>query len=651
MQIIVKGLYYSMKRLYCSLSSTSLLTAHTKIITIIRFCILIFVLVTLPAFAQPTPVAETIDTSTQLHLTETEKKWLLTHHLIKVGMDPNYAPYEWTDKDGNHIGMVVDYMHRLEQKLGLHFEIVKNKSWTELLSMAKNGELDMLTSIVKTPERSEYLTFSEPYRDTPTIIIDNGKGSFIGSLKQLSNKRVSVEKGYFMEEFMKNNYPKIILVTTATTKEALKMVVDGEADAYVGDANVADFAIKSNNYNTLRFSGQTEYISHQSFGLTKANEPLARILTKAMATIPKDETDAMFNRWLNIDQGIKSETLIKYGSVIGLIFLVIGYWVYRLQREINNRKRAEEKLRNSEALYRQLTEDIVDVIWKADQNLFITYISPSDERLRGFRADEVIGHHIFEMFTDEGKAIITEKMRERKEAESKGIEIAPTPFEVQYRCKDGSLIWWEVLSKPQRDTSGIIIGYHGVSREITERKEMQDEIQKLAFYDPLTKLPNRRLLNDRLKQSMSNSKRSQKYCALIFLDLDNFKPLNDTHGHSVGDLLLIQAAERLKSCVREIDTVARFGGDEFIVMLNELDESKAESKIQAQRIAENIHSTLSVTYQLTYESATVEHHCTASIGVLIFKGQEKSEDELFNQADAAMYKAKETGRNKIRFYD
>ncbi|MDX9744086.1 MAG: transporter substrate-binding domain-containing protein, partial [Arcobacteraceae bacterium] len=193
----------------------------------IRLYLLLSILATFSTFAQPLPKVspQLTHESTQLHLTENEKKWLSTHPIIKVGIDPDYAPYEWIDKDGNHVGMVVDYMHRLEKKLGLRFEIVKNKPWTQMLNMAKNGEIDMLTSIVKTPERSKYLTFSEPYRDAPTIIIDNGNGSFIGSLKQLSNKRVSVEKGYFMEEFMKNNYPKIICVPAPSTKEALKMVV------------------------------------------------------------------------------------------------------------------------------------------------------------------------------------------------------------------------------------------------------------------------------------------------------------------------------------------------------------------------------------------------------------------------------------------
>ena len=482
-------------------------------VSYIFFSLLFFTFLTTHLFA------ELEASSVPMQLTQEEKSWLLGHHTIKVGMDPDYAPYEWIDKNGNHVGIVVDYMHRLEKILDLHFEIMQDRSWPQLLDMAKKGELDMLTSIVKTPERSKYLTFSEPYRDTPTIIIDNSKGTFIGSLKQLSRKRVSVEKEYFMEEFMKNNYPEIILVTAPNTKEALQMVVNGVADAYVGDANVADYTIKANDFNTLRFSGQTEYISHQSFGLAHGNEPLALILSKAMATIPKKESDAMFNHWLNLEQGIRSEILIKYGVLITLIFLSIGYWVYRLKREVIYRKIAEEKLRDSEALYRQLTEDVADIVWKTDKDFFITYISPADERFRGFKADEVIGHHVFEMFTQEGKEMVMEKMKQRQEAEQKGLEIGSITFEIQHRCKDGRLIWGEVLSKPQRDERGAIIGYHGVTREITERKMMQDQIKELAFYDPLTKLPNRRLLHDRLKQTIASSKRNQKYAALIYLDL------------------------------------------------------------------------------------------------------------------------------------
>ena len=129
--------------------------------------------------------------------------------------------------------------------------------------------------------------------------------------------------------------------------------------------------------------------------------------------------------------------------------------------------------------------------------------------------------------------------------------------------------------------------------DITERKQMEDQVHQLAFYDTLTHLPNRRLLDDRLSQTMAASKRSACYGALMFLDLDNFKPLNDMHGHVVGDLLLIEAADRLEACVREMDTVARFGGDEFVVMISDLDADKSRIDAQARLIAEKIRVALS----------------------------------------------------------
>jgi diguanylate cyclase (GGDEF)-like protein len=192
-------------------------------------------------------------------------------------------------------------------------------------------------------------------------------------------------------------------------------------------------------------------------------------------------------------------------------------------------------------------------------------------------------------------------------------------------------------------------------RDISERKQMEDQVRRLAFYDTLTKLPNRRLLNDRLTQTMAASKRSGCYGALMFLDLDNFKPLNDTHGHEAGDLLLIEVANRMKNCVREIDTVARLGGDEFVVILSDLNVDKAESVSQAAIIAEKIRHSLAEPYALKVQrdegETTVEHRCTVSIGVVLFINHDASQHEIFKWADSAMYQAKDAGRNLIRFHD
>lgn len=192
--------------------------------------------------------------------------------------------------------------------------------------------------------------------------------------------------------------------------------------------------------------------------------------------------------------------------------------------------------------------------------------------------------------------------------------------------------------------------------EFQEVKEEAESVRELAFYDALTGLPNRRLLNDRLRQAILASKRSVCYSALLFLDLDNFKPLNDKHGHGVGDLLLIEVANRLKSCVREIDTVARFGGDEFVVLLSELNTDKADSKSHARIVSEKIQTALSEPYllNLTHEGkadSIVEHHCTASIGVALFLNHEVSQNTILMRADSSMYKAKEAGRNQVQFYE
>jgi diguanylate cyclase (GGDEF)-like protein/PAS domain S-box-containing protein len=189
--------------------------------------------------------------------------------------------------------------------------------------------------------------------------------------------------------------------------------------------------------------------------------------------------------------------------------------------------------------------------------------------------------------------------------------------------------------------------YVAVFRDITLHKQTEQEIHQLAFYDPLTQLPNRRLMMDRLKQAMAISQRSNRYGALLFLDLDNFKSINDTKGHEVGDLLLIEVARRLQTCVRKADTVARQGGDEFVVLLEELSSDPKEAATQTELVAEKICSELGQLYVLNdYECQT-----TPSIGISLFHGYQENMAELLKHADVAMYQAKAAGRNTIRFFD
>lgn len=219
------------------------------------------------------------------------------------------------------------------------------------------------------------------------------------------------------------------------------------------------------------------------------------------------------------------------------------------------------------------------------------------------------------------------------------------PIEIDIRCKNQTIK--TILASTDAVDNSLDAVRMVSLYDITELKAAQVEIEHLAFYDSLTHLPNRRLLLERLQQALASSARSKSYGALLFIDLDNFKALNDTRGHDIGDALLQQVAQRLVSCVREGDTVVRLGGDEFVVMLEDLSDSSEDAAAQTETVGEKILTTLNQRYQL----ASYEHRSTPSIGVTLFIGHQDSTDELLKRADLAMYQAKAAGRNTLRFFD
>jgi diguanylate cyclase (GGDEF)-like protein/PAS domain S-box-containing protein len=223
-----------------------------------------------------------------------------------------------------------------------------------------------------------------------------------------------------------------------------------------------------------------------------------------------------------------------------------------------------------------------------------------------------------------------------------------TPFETDFRAirSDGSTAWMEARSVPARLADESMI-WHGYFFDVSDRKKSESEIEKLAFYDSLTGLPNRRLLQDRLAQALTGSNRDQNHGALVFIDLDNFKNINDSAGHLTGDKLLTQVGQRLKQTVREWDTVARLGGDEFVLILKGFSADAAGAAARVEKVCEKVRDTLNDPYEID----GTDYTATPSIGVTLFFDHETSLEELLSQADMAMFRAKEDGRNCIRFYD
>ena len=232
-----------------------------------------------------------------------------------------------------------------------------------------------------------------------------------------------------------------------------------------------------------------------------------------------------------------------------------------------------------------------------------------------------------------------------------------TPWNHEYKIKlpDGSVRWLNGHSLPKKQSDGSIL-WHGFVTDITERKKLQEDVKELAFYDPLTGLANRRLLRDRLSQMLLISERTQKFGAVLFIDLDNFKPLNDQHGHLVGDGLLMQIANQLKMCIRATDSIARFGGDEFVILLNALGADKTESILQAVHVAEKIQAVMNRTFSLQVKhdgipNQHIDHVSSASIGLTLFQGTQFDQHALIQMADTAMYEAKRQGGGKISLFE
>ena len=321
--------------------------------------------------------------------------------------------------------------------------------------------------------------------------------------------------------------------------------------------------------------------------------------------------------------------------------------------DITERKKAEAALLESEERWKFALEGAGEGVWDWNIQTGDAVYSRRWKEMLGFAEGEIANN------SSEWSSRVHPEDMPRVMAVIQAHIDGKTPsaaIEFRMLCKDGSWLW--TLGRGMvvsRDASGKPFRLVGTNADISERKASADKIERLAFYDPLTDLPNRRLVLDRLEQALSSSTRHHRYGALMLLDMDDFKTLNDTLGHDIGDQFLVEVATRLQAAVREGDTVARHGGDEFVVILEDLSED-ALAAMQAESVAVKILHAVSQPYLLDLAvreglQDTRSYHCTSSIGITLFRDNSLSADELMRRADTAMYQAKAGGRNALRFFD
>jgi diguanylate cyclase (GGDEF)-like protein/PAS domain S-box-containing protein len=586
-----------------------------------------------------------------LHLSLQEQEWLARHPVIRVALDPAWAPIEYRDDKGVYRGVSVDYLDRLQNILGIKFQIAKELTWQEAVQKMKNHDVDMFTSVALTAERQDYLEFTEPYVHLPIRIYARDDVSYIGGLENMSDRSVAITGGYAIEDWLRRDYPELNLIPVDTPLDALELVSSGKVDVFVGNMVIASYYLGKAGIQNVRIAGDTDYENSQSMAVRDDWPILANILDKALDRIPQSERDSIFNTWMSV----RFETAFDYRlmwqliSFAGLVILVVLYWNSRLAAEINRRKQVESDLIEHKSLLEERVKERTAELREAaavfantaegvaitDLQGMILNVNEAFTRITGYSRAEIIGKSPRVLSSGRHPKLYYRSMWNSL------VKTGQWRGEVWNRRRDGSIYPQLLTISSVLDDNQQPHRYVGVFADISALKESEERLTYLAHHDALTGLPNRLLFNERLKHSIKRAARQNSGLALVFIDLDRFKHVNDTIGHKAGDKLLVKLALRLRNTVRSEDTISRISGDEFIVLLEGIATSE-----QATVAVEKLMTAFNNHFDLEGKLVNM----TASMGISLYPHDGVDGEALLRNADSAMYKAKEDGRNTYQFY-
>jgi len=581
---------------------------------------------------------------TEIELSEGERKWLANHPVATFTGDPNWLPYEAFDSNGEYIGIVSEHLKLISKYAGIQFEMSPSKTWTESTKKAKEGSVDILSETDDSDLKS-HLVFTNSYLSNPIVIVMHSRENYVESIEGIEDRRIALIKDYGYASKIRRKYASIRFVTVDDIQDGLVAVSTGKVDALLCTLALCSYTIAELGLNNVRIVGKTEFDTKLALGIQKDIPELLSILNKAIKKITPGQQQVILDAWIKQKFVQKTDYTLVYQVIIVAIVLlgIVALWNRRLSHEVSLRMATEKDLKSAEEvlrishqrllLHREQTPLAV-IEWNTDFE-FVDW-NKAAQRIFGFTKEEVIGKHVTER-------ILPESAREavnivwRDLLANKGGERSTN----ENLTKNGKTILCEWYNTPLVDQNGKVIGVASLVDDVTEKKLSEELIWKQANFDTLTGLPNRNMFHDRLAQEAGKSSRAKLPLALLLIDLDEFKEVNDTLGHDIGDLLLQEAGKRISACVRDTDTVARLGGDEFTIILSEL-----QDKNKVDLIAEKIITSLAKKYHIGDEVI----HVSGSIGITIYPHDSNNIDILIKNADQAMYAAKKKGRNCFSYF-
>lgn len=578
-----------------------------------------------------------------LELSPEEEDYLRFLGPVRVCVDPDWEPFEQLDRDGRYIGIAADLIRLIGERAGVTFLITPTRDWDESVALSRAGECDILAFLNATPQREQWLVFTEPYFVDANVLVTRAEHDFISNLAAISGETLALPTGTSIEERVRRDYPNLRLVLVDSEAEAFRLVENRQADMTLRSLTMAAYTIKKEGWFNLKIAGEIPaYANSMRIGVIKDKPVLRDILTKAVATLTPQEVNEVVNRHVSIsiasriDYGLLLKALAGFLVVVGMGLAwmtvlrrknrALAALGEQLRRDMDARAEVEAALRQSEERYRLLVETAQEGIVVA-QDGFLAYANPAVSAVTGYSTTELkawpFSHYVF----PEDRELLQEIHKRRLE----GKEVAQR-CQLRILRKNGEIAWVEM--------SGVPIEWGGRPAslnflvDISERKAVEERIKFLAQHDALTGLPNRTLFFDRLNQALALAQREGRRLAMMFVDLNNFKPVNDTLGHDVGDRLLQAVAHRIEATLRASDTVARIGGDEFVVLLPNLERLE-----DVERVIEKIGQGLALPFDLDGRQVAM----SASVGASVFPDHGDDAATLFRHADQNMY------LDKIRF--